>query len=165
MEDLATNLSKNNLGLCNINQKQRNCLITHHVLCGAKEKHPWGNVFYDVIHFFWDEVREWRKGKLIRHEPSHKNLLTSLKFLQLFLFTFFLLFFMMIPDDWGNNIPCILSRLLNFWVEAMLDALPSTVGIDSCLCCVNVHAGDRTKRTRKKGWNFSTRTKRKKESF
>lgn len=67
---------------------------------------------------FWFETgcgRRRRKTPTAR-TMSHKNLLTSLKFYN-FSFYFLLLFFMMIPDDWRNNIPCILSRFLNFLVE------------------------------------------------
>lgn len=80
---------------------------------------------------------------------SHKNLLTSLKILQLFLFTFFLLFFMVIPDDLKNNIPCILSRFLNFLVEEQFFPSSAFVGMRFEFC-VWICLGDSEQRTKKR---------------
>lgn len=63
---------------------------------------------------------------------------------------------MMIPDDWRNNIPCILSRFLNFLVEAKFQC--------HCRHYPNMFCWRQKPRTEKR-IKFLHKTDREKESF
>lgn len=96
------------------NQK---CLIRHHVLCSVAKRKTSVRKQSLRCHF---PRRQWKEETPTARTESHKNLLTSLKILQLsfyFPFFFFIIFY---GDPWWlekQHSLYILSRFLNFLVE------------------------------------------------
>lgn len=109
------------------------------------------------------ETTERRKTPTARTE-SHKNLLTSLKILQL---SFYFLFIIFYGDPWWlekQHSLYILSRFLNFLVENILRLRHLSAG-DTNLCVNMLRRQKTEKKSSKKDENFSARLKNRKFLF